>query len=155
MFKGGEGHLSSSPPITKKLLPPWNTPVDLTSVISCGFVLLMKKIVTELTFVPVLLCFVCGMPPQLGLMSNVYVHAWDPTCEPMATGAEHVNLTTMPPGWPQSFSASILSTLGSQIILVILNKWCPVAFGLLSHDWIIPRPIFLYALDIFQNCFSS
>ena len=38
----------------------------------------VRKIVPELTSVPVFLYFVCGMLSQHGLMSSVYVCAWDP-----------------------------------------------------------------------------
>ena len=41
------------------------------------FFLLLRKIVPELTSVSVFLYFVCGTPPQHGLMSNVWVHTWD------------------------------------------------------------------------------
>ena len=37
----------------------------------------LRKIVTELTPVPIFLHFVCGTPPQKGLMSSVYVRTRD------------------------------------------------------------------------------
>ena len=42
----------------------------LPSLFFCLFVL-VRKIGPELTSVPVFLCFVCGMPPQHGLMSGL------------------------------------------------------------------------------------
>ena len=35
------------------------------------FFFLVRRIVPELTSMPILLCFVCGTPPQHGLMSGV------------------------------------------------------------------------------------
>ena len=54
---------------------------------------LVRKIGRELTSVPVFFYFVCGTPPQHGLMSGVYVCAWDPNlwflgCE---SGARELN----------------------------------------------------------------
>ena len=58
----------------------------------------MRKIVPELTFVPILLHFTCGMPPQHGLMSSVLVHAQDLNLRTPCHQAEHTSLTIMPPG---------------------------------------------------------
>ena len=49
---------------------------ELTSVANLPFFCL-RKISPELTSVPIFLCFVCGTPPQLGLMSSVQVRAGD------------------------------------------------------------------------------
>ena len=60
----------------------------------------LRKSHPELTSVAMFLYFVCGVPPQHGLMNSVSVRTWDGTCKRWATEAEHVNLTTMPVGWP-------------------------------------------------------
>ena len=60
----------------------------------------LRKIVPELTSVPISLYFVYGMPPQHGLMSGVEVCAQDPTQEPRDAEVECANLTTTPLGWP-------------------------------------------------------
>ena len=39
---------------------------------------LVRKIGPELTYVPILLCVVCGMPPQHGLTRGAQVQAHDP-----------------------------------------------------------------------------
>ena len=61
---------------------------NMFSFISC------KLIVAELTSVPVFLYFVCGMSPKHGLVSGG-PHLGSEPCK-----AEHVNLATMPLGWP-------------------------------------------------------
>ena len=38
----------------------------------------LRKIVPELTWVPLSLYFVCGVPPQHGLMSSTQACTWDP-----------------------------------------------------------------------------
>ena len=62
----------------------------------------LRKIVAELTSVPVFLYFVYGMPPEHGLMSSATSMPGVQTCEPWATDAEHMNLTTIPPGQPHA-----------------------------------------------------
>ena len=42
----------------------------------------------------------CGVPPQHGLMSSARSAPGIRTSKPWATEVEHMNLTTMPPGWP-------------------------------------------------------
>ena len=42
---------------------------------------LVRKIGPELTSVPFFLYFICGTPPQHGLMRGVYVHAWVPNLQ--------------------------------------------------------------------------
>ena len=64
-----------------------------------------KKTGPELTSVPIFLYFVCGMLPQHGLVSGVYVCTWDANpCpwKPWAAKVEHTNLTTTPLGQPPS-----------------------------------------------------
>ena len=41
-------------------------------------VVLLRKIGPELTCVPIFLYFVCGMPPQHGLVSSMWVCTQDP-----------------------------------------------------------------------------
>ena len=60
----------------------------------------LRKIVAELTSVPVFLCFVHGTQPQHSLMSGVQVHAQNWTGESRVTKAECANATTTQPGWP-------------------------------------------------------
>ena len=72
---------------------------ELTSVCqSSSFCL--RKIVPELISVPIYLYFVCGTPPQYGLMSGVWVHTQDPNLQTCATRAECRNLTTTRLGQP-------------------------------------------------------
>ena len=64
---------------------------------------LVRKIVIELTSVPVLLYSVCGMSPQHGLMSSVYAHAWDlnpriPSCQSRVYKLNHY-ATGAAPQW--------------------------------------------------------
>ena len=74
----------------------------------------MKKSDLELTSVPIFLHFVCGMLPQHGLMSSVWVP--HPESEPLAAKAEHENLTTTPLGWPRkSFFFKLDTVLPSYI----------------------------------------
>ena len=74
----------------------------LSRKMGCRFlsVLLARKIVAELTSVPIFLYLVGGRPPQRGLMSGVWVGIWIWTGEPLATKVEHVNWTTISPGQP-------------------------------------------------------
>ena len=60
----------------------------------------LRKIATELTSVPIFLYFVWGILPQHGLCRSA---ARIQTCEPRATEMEHMNLITMPQGWPPGF----------------------------------------------------
>ena len=64
----------------------------------------VRKIVSELTSVPIFPYFLCGMPPQHGLMSvcRSAPRIW--THEPWAGEGDRVNLTTLPPGQPQDCS---------------------------------------------------
>ena len=54
------------------------------------------------------------MPPLHGLVSGARSAPGIQTCEPWATEAERVNLTTVPPGWPPQslFSETRASELG-------------------------------------------
>ena len=72
---------------------------ELTSIASIP-PLSLRKIGPELTSMPMFLYLVCTKLPQHDLMSNMCVRAWIQACKPWATKAEHVNLTTKPPGWP-------------------------------------------------------
>ena len=60
----------------------------------------LTKISPELTSVPVFLYFVCGMLPQHGWWAVCRSAPGIQTRESWAPELEHVNLTTMPPGWP-------------------------------------------------------
>ena len=68
----------------------------------------LRKIVPELTSVPIFLYFVCRVPPQLCLMSGVWVWTQDTnlqiwgcwTLKLENAEAEPVNLTTIPLGRP-------------------------------------------------------
>uniref|UniRef100_A0A9L0RMZ8 Membrane associated ring-CH-type finger 2 n=1 Tax=Equus caballus TaxID=9796 RepID=A0A9L0RMZ8_HORSE len=62
--------------------------------------LCVRKIVAELTSVPVSLYFICGTPPQRGLTSGARSTPGIRTCEPRAAEREHANLTIVPPGQP-------------------------------------------------------
>ena len=75
------------------------------------FCFFVRKVVAELTSVPVFLYFMslCGLPPQRGLTSDARSTPGIRNCEPWATKAERVNLTTIPPGRPQE--------------LTIFNRW--------------------------------
>ena len=46
-------------------------------IVKFFWVFLMRKIGAELTYVPIFLIFVCGMPPLHGFMSGAQVHARD------------------------------------------------------------------------------
>ena len=61
----------------------------------------MRKTGPELTSVPMFLYFVCGMPPQHGLMSGA--RSGIRTSEPWTAEAEGANLATTPPGQPPVF----------------------------------------------------
>ena len=70
-----------------------------TSVAFYLFIYLVRKIGPEQTPVPVFLYFVCGTPPQHGLMSGVQVHAWDPnpqTLDPQSRAHELNHHATWP-----------------------------------------------------------
>ena len=61
--------------------------------------ILVRKIVTELTSVPIFFHFVCGTLPQHGLMSNVQVCAQDLKPRNLDHQSLTSNLTTMPLDW--------------------------------------------------------
>ena len=65
---------------------------------------LVRKIVPELTSVPTFLCFLCGMPPQHGMMSGVQVCAQDPNLQIPGcwSGARELNQYNTEPA-PDSF----------------------------------------------------
>ena len=62
-------------------------------------VALFLKSGSELTSVPILLCFVCGMLPQHGLMSGVQVCTWDPNPQTLGchSGTHELNRYTTRP----------------------------------------------------------
>ena len=62
--------------------------------------LFLKKISPELTSVPILLYFICGMPPQHSSPGGAMSAPGIRTSEPRAAKAEHVNLTAAPLGQP-------------------------------------------------------
>ena len=68
------------------------------------FIFRLRKIHPELTSVPILLYFVCGLPSQHGLTSSVYAHAQDPNpWQTRAAEADSENLTITPLGQPLTF----------------------------------------------------
>ena len=61
----------------------------------------LRKIVPELMSLPIFLCFIYEMPPQHSLRVVHRSARGTRTCKPWTPEAEHRNLTTPPPVWPQ------------------------------------------------------
>ena len=72
---------------------------ELTSATNTPL-LLLRKIGPKLTSVPIFLYFICGMPPQHGLMRSARSGPRIQTSELQAAKAEGANLTTPPQGQP-------------------------------------------------------
>ena len=94
-----------------------------------SFFFLVRKIVPELTSVPIFLSFVCGTPPQHGLRAACKSTPRIQTCEPPATEVECVNLTTAWPlaSWTSSFLISslqlclLISSFGDYFLILELT----------------------------------
>ena len=71
---------------------------ESAGVFCCG-VFLVRKIVAELTSLPILRYFVCGMPPQHGLMTGTRTVPRIQTTNPRPE-VERRTLTTLPRGQP-------------------------------------------------------
>ena len=70
------------------------------------FLLLVRKLVAEVTSVLIFLYFACVTPPQHGWMSNMYVGTQD--LNPQTPGHQrHANLTTMQQGQPPACLLSV------------------------------------------------
>ena len=88
------------------------------------------KIVPKLTSVPVFLYFLCGMPPQHGLMNSVYVHTWvwvSAPVNPWVAEVEYANLTTTPLGQPHLLFLFKTDMVSYNFILGENERWLHIA----------------------------
>ena len=92
---------------------------ELTSVVSLPLIAWGRLYVTS---VPIFLCFICGTPPQRGLMSGVYVHTEDPNLQNpgLPAKSEYANLSLLPLGQPLQFTIFI-SKLVIRIFIYFRN----------------------------------
>ena len=108
-----------------------------------SFLFLLRKICPELTSVPILLYFVCGLLPQHG-RCQWYRSVPENQTRPLKQGT--LNLTTRPLGQPSmlfyflkfhpSFNIHCNATTSIKNFLLRLQPSCAISWHLLNVPWI-------------------
>ena len=86
---------------------------------------------------PIFLYFVCGMPPQHGLISSARSTSGIQTSKPRATEAECTKLTATPPGWPLTRLLNAININVMTSVNCILLRCC------IDKVWVIQWQLWL------------